>query len=199
LQDETTFLEALERLRRGENDAATAVFQRYAGRLVAVAKARLNRQLRQKADPEDVVQSVFRSFFDHLADGEFQLKSWDSLWGLLVVMAVRKCYREARYYGGAKRDVRKELAGPGLSESSDAQTAIVGREPTPSEAAVLADTLEELMRDLDDRDRQILRLRLQGHTAIEIGDLVGFTQFTVEGVLKKIRNRWKKLRDAETI
>ena len=53
------------------------------------------------------------------------------------------------------------------------------------------------MRDLDERDRQILQLRLLGHTAVEIGDRVGYTQFTVEGVLKRIRKRWKERRDAE--
>jgi RNA polymerase sigma factor (sigma-70 family) len=89
--------------------------------------------------------------------------------------------------------VQREVAVS--ASSDDSGVAIVDRQPSPHEAAVLAETLKELMRDLDERDRNILQLRLQGHSAAEIGDQVGYTQFTVEGVLKRIRKRWKHLRD----
>lgn len=194
---QSSFVDVMERLRRGENDAATEVFRRYAGRLLALARSRLNPLLRRKADPDDVLQSAFKSFFHLVADGVFELRDWDSLWGLLVTMAVRKCHRQARHYHGAKRDLRREQAVTTTADSSQGDIELAGAEPTPEEAAAVADTLEELMRDLEDRDRLILQLRLQGHTAAEIGDLAGYTQFTIEGVLKKIRKRWKKLRDQE--
>jgi RNA polymerase sigma-70 factor (ECF subfamily) len=197
LYESSSFEHVLERLRRGENDAATEVFQRYAGRLLALARSKLNPLLRQKTDPEDVVQSAFRSFFHDLGEGQFQLKDWDSLWGLLVVIALRKCRRRVRYYYAARRDVRKEVAAPAPGESSDGDIVLLGQGPTASEAAILAETLDEMMHDLDDRDRQILQLRLQGCTAPQISESVGYTQFVVEGVLKKIRKRWKKLRDQE--
>jgi RNA polymerase sigma factor (sigma-70 family) len=133
----------------------------------------------------------------HLTNGEFRLKNWESLWGLLVVITLRKCRRQSRLYRGSKRDVHKEVAGPEPGASSEVGAVLVGREPTPHEAAVLAETVDELLQGLDERDRQILRLRLQGHTAIEIGYRVGFTQFTVEGVLKKIRKKLKKQQDLE--
>jgi len=197
VSEQPSFVEILERLQRGEQDAATEVFRRYAGRLVALARTRLNPLLRRKAGAEDVVQSAFRSFFEHLANGEFQLKNWESLWGLLVVITLRKCRRQSRHYQGAKRNVHKEVTGPEPFASYDVGAVIVDREPTPHEAAVLAETVDELLQGLDERDRQILRLRLQGHTAIEIGYRVGFTRFTVEGVLKKIRRKLKKQQDLE--
>jgi RNA polymerase sigma-70 factor (ECF subfamily) len=192
-----SFVDVLDRLRRGENDAATEVFRRYAGQLVKLAEARLNPLLRQKVGPEDVMQSAFRTFFRRVEDGKFQLKNWDSLWGLLAVIVVRKCHKQERHFFGPTHDVRKEVPVPRAGESSDGGVLLRGPEPTPEEAGVLVETLEDLMRDLDNRDRQILQLRLQGHTASEIGELVGFTQFTVEGVLKKIRKRCKQLLDLE--
>src|SRR5262245_45513855 len=192
---ESSFDDLLDRLRRRDDDAATHVFQRYAGRLLAVARGRLNPVLRQKTDPEDVLQSAFRTFFHHVADGDYELIDWESLWGLLVVITLRKCHRQGRHYLGAGRDVRKEQTTPLPAESSGADLSVIARDPGPEEAAILTETLEELLRGLDERDCRILQLRLQGHTAAEVGDLLGYTQFTVEAVLKKIRKRWSKMRD----
>ena len=53
------------------------------------------------------------------------------------------------------------------------------------------------MRGLDDRERNVLELRLQGYTVREIAAQVGRTEHTVDGVLKRIRRRLQRLRDAE--
>jgi DNA-binding NarL/FixJ family response regulator len=52
-----------------------------------------------------------------------------------------------------------------------------------------AEPLERLLQNLNPRDREILQLRLQGCTAVEIAGQIDSTQFTVEAVLKKIRQR----------
>ena len=44
----------------------------------------------------------------------------------------------------------------------------IDREPTPLEAAVLAETVEQMMRGLEPDDRTIIELSLQGYTAAEI-------------------------------
>jgi DNA-directed RNA polymerase specialized sigma24 family protein len=46
-----------------DEQAARENFDRFARRLIGLARTRLDRRIRQKIDPEDVVQSVFRSFF----------------------------------------------------------------------------------------------------------------------------------------
>ena len=79
----------LEQLRAGDGRAADAIFHRFARRLVGMARGRLDGRLRQKVDPEDVVQSVFRSFFDRSARGEFDFANWEAVWGLLVLLTVR--------------------------------------------------------------------------------------------------------------
>lgn len=52
-----------ERLRHGDIAAATRIFQQFAGRLIGLARLRLDAQVRQKVDPKDVLPSVWKSFF----------------------------------------------------------------------------------------------------------------------------------------
>src|SRR5438093_631392 len=93
----------LEQLRAGDSRAADAIFQRFARRLVGMARSRLDGRLRQKVDAEDVVQSVFRSFFDRSARGEFDFANWEGVWGLLVLLTVRKCGHRAVHFHAERR------------------------------------------------------------------------------------------------
>jgi len=175
----TDFPNLMARLRRGDGDAATEVVRRYAQRLVALARGRLDRVIRTKVDPEDVMQSVYASFFRRQAEGDFELDDWDGLWALLAVITLRKCGHRAEYFHAAMRDVRRESEGAELPAA----------DPTPSHAAMLTETVEALMRDLDGRERDMLALSLQGHDTAAISAEVGRTERTVQRVLKKVRER----------
>jgi hypothetical protein len=65
----------------GGDPAAAPAFDRFAHRLVARARARLDTRLRQKVDSDDVLQSVCRTFFRRCRGGEFSLGGWDGLHG----------------------------------------------------------------------------------------------------------------------
>lgn len=188
------FAELMDRLRAGDADAAAAIFHRFAQRLCALARGRLDRLVRPKLDPEDVLQSVFHSFFARHADGQFELDGWDSLWGMLVVLTVRKCGRRVGYYRAARRDVEREVADPPAPAAGDADWEAIAREPTPAEAALLTETVERLMQRLEGRERQILALSLQGLTTAEISAQVGRTERTVQRVLERVRKWLERMR-----
>ena len=78
----------MEQLRAGESAAAAQVFDRFAQRLIGLARNRLSLQLRQKVDPEDIAQSVFKSFFRKQGQESFTIEDWNDLWGLLVTMTL---------------------------------------------------------------------------------------------------------------
>src|SRR5262245_5216743 len=63
----------LARWRNGDQQAAAVLFHRYADRLVALAKSRLSARLASRVDPEDVVQSVYRSFFVDARVGRYDV------------------------------------------------------------------------------------------------------------------------------
>jgi RNA polymerase sigma-70 factor, ECF subfamily len=184
-------------LRAGNQASARELFTRFATRLVALARSRMNARLQQKVDPEDVVQSVYKSFLLRAADGQFEFDNWDSLWTILAVITLRKCGHRAEYFRAACRDVRREQVFATLStDESVVSFEAIAREPHPSEAALFTETLERVMRRLDQRDQQMLTLRLQGYSTTEIAPLVGRTDRTVRLVLERIRKLLESERDA---
>ena len=104
----STFQQMMMNLGAGEQKAAEKVFERFTGKLLGLARSRLDARLQQKVDPEDVLQSVFRSFFRRQQNNEFDLDGWDELWALLVTFTVRKCCKQARHFNSKKRDVSRE-------------------------------------------------------------------------------------------
>jgi RNA polymerase sigma-70 factor (ECF subfamily) len=192
-----SFDSLMNRLRDGDEAAAREVFQRYAHRLIGLARSRLSNLMQQKVDPEDVIQSVFKSFFLRQADGRFDLENWDSLWAMLTVITLRKCGHRVEYFRAACRDVRREADVGPTDEDSSAAWEAVAREPSPSEAVMLGETLEQMLEPLDERERQIVVMSLQGFTIVEIAEEVRRSERTVQRVLEHVRKRLRRLRGAE--
>jgi RNA polymerase sigma-70 factor (ECF subfamily) len=188
-----SFADLMVRLRAGDPDAAAQVFHRFQTRLIALAQRRLGAALRQKEDPEDVVQSVFKSFFRRQAAGQFDLASGDKLWNLLTRITLRKCGHRLDYFRAARRDVQREVAlGPTADDSRPGPEALA-REPTPVEAATLAEIVERLMRSLEESDRHIFQLSLQGESVAHISRQVNLSERTVERVRGQIRRCLERL------
>jgi RNA polymerase sigma-70 factor (ECF subfamily) len=198
MSSDPSFDDLMARLKAGRNDAATQVFSRFATRLIALARSQLSPQIRQKLDPEDVLQSVFRSFFLRNAEGQFgEFESWDNLWAMLVVLTLRKCGRRVDYFHAACRDVQREVSSAVPADSSTSDFAPSAAEPTPFEAAMLTETVEQLMNNLEGRHRQILTLSLQGQPPAEISAQVGCTERTVYRVLEGVKDWLEAARGAE--
>ncbi len=196
--DDTPFEQVIEQLRRGEEAGANEVYHRFARRVYGLAHARLEGAMRNKVDPEDVVQSAFRSFFCLAREGDperFDVRNWDGLWAVLVVIAVRKCRRQWRLFHAAGRDVRREQARQPAPDDSSSNPALeaVDREPLPEEAAALGDLVERLLGSLVPRDRAILEQRLQGHGIEEIVAATGRSERAVYRVLAEARGHLKGL------
>jgi RNA polymerase sigma-70 factor (ECF subfamily) len=190
-----SFVKLLTRVRAGDQDATTQIFERFAHRLLALARSRLDGLTRQKIDPDDVLQSVFRSFFTRLADDQWDLDNWDSLWGLLALITVRKCGHRVEYFRAACRDIHREVSARAVTDSSAPGLEPPASDPTPSAVVMLAETVENLLGHLEVRDRRIVELSLQGHTNSEIGNVVGCTERTVYRVLERVRKHLNGVRE----
>ena len=73
VQPNDTSLILLERFRDGDEFAAEALFSRYFDRLTALARSRLSVRLASRTDAEDIVMSVYRSFFMGARAGRFDI------------------------------------------------------------------------------------------------------------------------------
>ena len=77
----------------------------------ALAAAQASPDLKQRVDPDDIVQSVFRTFFRRAAAGQYDVPAGDELWKLFLVIGLNKVRAVAAYHKAAKRDVRQTAAG----------------------------------------------------------------------------------------
>ena len=189
MSHDSSFADLMTNLRAGNEDAAAQVFKQFAHRLIGLARSRIDRAFRPKMDADDVVQSVFRSFFVRQLKGEFQLEDWDSLWSLLTVLTLRKCGHRIEYFRAARRDLRREISHQPLSEDETCSWEAIARQPTPSEAAVLHETVEQMLRGLDKHNRRIVELCLQGFNAGDVSIQVGCSERTVKRLLARIKKR----------
>jgi RNA polymerase sigma-70 factor (ECF subfamily) len=185
----------LRRLGAGEEEAAAEIFNRHVDRLVALAATRLSQRFAQRVDPEDIVQSAFRSFFREAKAGRFTFEKSGDLWRLLAAITLNKLYRQIEFHGAAKRNARREQAGGGDAEQS-AVEQWVAREPSAEQAAELFDEVAAVMTDLDPSDRKVLELRLQDLSSDEIAAKLGCSDRTVRRALERIRTVVERRFDA---
>jgi RNA polymerase sigma-70 factor (ECF subfamily) len=193
MADDSSFADLMIRLRAGDEAAAAEVFHRFAQQLIRLARLHLDTQIRQKVDPEDVAQSVYKSFFLRHADGQFKLTNWDSLWGLLMKITLRKCSRWQEHFHTQARNVDAEVCCQAAGDRSGPGWEALAREPSPEEAALLAETVAKLLAGLEGLNREILILTLQGYTAGEICDQVGRTERTVYRVRRRMKQRLQEM------
>lgn len=171
---------------------AEGVYNRYAQRLMAVAQQRLGARLRSKVSAEDVVQSAFKSFFRRREDFHFVDDGADGLWGLLVVITVRKCAKWADIYSAGKRSTAREVS-LNAGASGIAGSDIAGREPTPEEAAILSELVEQLMGRFDQRQQHMICLRMQGFDVQEIANQTQSSRRTVARVIGEAKTVVREL------
>lgn len=179
---------------------AGAVFERFSRRLIGLARGHLNARLQYKVEPEDVVQSVYKSFFLRYGEGALAAEGWEGLWGLLTTITLRKCADRARFHRAERRDINRELPlGQPASGAAgaDGEGAVgwleaAGREPTPDQAAVLAETVEGLLRPLASDERTIVELSLQGCSTQEISEQTGRAERSVRRIRESIRKHLER-------
>lgn len=167
---------------------ADAVFNRYAERLIAVARERLGAQLRSKVSPEDVVQSAFKSFFRRQGEFQFSSDGSDGLWGLLVVITVRKCTKWVDVFGALKRSTGREVPLNAESPDGSPWREAASREPGPEDAALLSELVERLLARFRPREQQMISLRMQGYELAEIAEQVQSSRRTVARVIRDAKD-----------
>jgi RNA polymerase sigma-70 factor (ECF subfamily) len=136
--------------------------------------------LQSVTEPEDIVQSIFRSMFRGVQGKSYDAPPGDTLWNLLAVIAVRKTRRRATHHRAERRDARRTVP----LDSVDENAAL-----DPSQYQHLELDLRDVVNSLRESDRAILLARIQGHTVEEIGCKIGRTSRTVERSLQRIRRQ----------
>ena len=183
--EDTTDQQLVEQCRTGDEGAAAELFNRYVSRLMGVARKRLGERMNSRLDPEDVVQSVFRTFFTRLKKDQFEFEGNDDLSKLLVRITLHKTLRQIAYHRAARRDPSQEMPQGELSRHDIFQ--VMTKAPTPETVVTFVDQLDHFLARLDPDEQQILTLRLQGHSSEEIAKELNTYDRKVRRVLERVR------------
>ena len=173
----------LRRLRHGEESAATALYLKYARRLLALAQAKTSTDLAAKEEADDIVQSVFKSFFRKASAGLYDVPAGEELWNLLLVITINKIRAKGNYHRAAKRDMRL-AAGDQPLDAVPADGA--GNDVALAELQMVIDGI---LQGLPDKSAEIVERRIAGHEVNDIVAQVKRSKRTVERVLQDFRER----------
>ena len=110
------------------------------------------------------------------------------MWKLLLAMAMNKIRAKGAFHRAARRDVR-------LTESFDITQSSQATEQAHADESPLYLQLvvREALEQLDERQREMVELRLQGHGIVEIAELTGRSKRTVERILQDVRAKLSDL------
>jgi RNA polymerase sigma factor (sigma-70 family) len=169
----------------GDPRAAELLFSRYGDRLARVAEQHLSRRLAAREGGEDVVQSVFRTFFRRSAAGQFQIDTSAQVWRLLVKITLQKVRTHARHHAAKKRSAAAEVRPEDESWVAEA----LAREPDPAAAAELVDLMEALVQGVPPLYCRVLELRLQGMVPADVARELNISRNTVYRALELFKQR----------
>mgnify|MGYP003390088238 CR=1 FL=1 len=178
----------LRRVLANEPEFERDLVERYTHRLIELARQKLPDRVRGRVDPEDVVQSVYRSFFRRLNDGAFALEEPHDVWRVLAAITFHKTCRTIRFHQQERRDVRRET--PVTFDNDSVRNAPPPAEPAPGpeDIATLFDSLDQLLRRLPEHQREVVVLRLEGFSIDEIATKMDRSQSTVLRALARVRD-----------
>lgn len=178
---------ALEAAQNGDSAARETLFREcYPKVLRAVRrKFRTNNSMRSLYDSTDFASDVMKSLaanLDHLS-----FPTVDHLVAFLARVAEQKVIDEHRKRHTLKRDVSRERRIHD-GDSQTAPTGIASDEPTASQLAQANEVEERLFDRQDEVEKQILRLRREGHDNTEIADQIGWNIRKIQRFLKELHD-----------
>ena len=166
----------------GSNSAIRPLLAAYFDRLVQLARKRLQNMPGLGGYDEDLALRSFHSVYERLRDPArpLELSGRDDLWRLLATRTISRAIDLIR------RHHPEEV--PGDQDFTDLLT----REPTPLEAAEMADECRRLLESLPEPELRLIALfKVEGYTNEEIASQLDCVPRTIERKMSRIRLLWK--------
>lgn len=179
----------IDLVRYGDSAAATRIWQHYFDRLVRAVRHRLKGQNRAVSDEEDIVLSVFDSFYTAAGQGRFpDLSDRDDLWRLLLRMSARKVIDKRRH------DRRQRRGGDvdthSLAGDDGTIIEVIGDEPSPEMVLMVQESVEQFFSHFGVGQLQELAVaKLEGYSNAELARRFECSERTIERRLHLIREK----------
>ena len=176
--------------RSGDSEALEKLVAQYEPELRIVARMRLGAALRPHLDSIDLVQSVHRSLLVGLRADRFDISSPEKLIALALTIVRRKV---AKHWRHLKRQQRLSGVDDGCSDDLvDTLLALQSSEPTVSESSGIREHLRRLMLELDPIERQLIAMRIDGFSTIDVARALDLDPDVLRVKLSRVRKRLRE-------
>jgi RNA polymerase sigma factor (sigma-70 family) len=172
----------IDRLSQGDAAAAECAFLAYEPYLRMAVRRQLSGPLRAKFDSMDIVQSVWADLLSGFRDERWRFANGSQLRAFLVKVARNRVIDRRRQHHRALEQERP-LCETACDELPHA------REPRPSEVAQGNELWKRILEQCPPAHRQILILKRQGMTLIEIATRTGLHEGSVRRILYDLAKR----------
>lgn len=184
------FATLMQQLREGSQEAARQLLDRYGHHVIRAVRRKLHKSLRSRFDSDDFTQAVWKSFFESRDRFAIAITRPDELVAFLISVANNKVADgRRRFMNTAAHDVKREEPPDGNREALMEQ--LPSRLPTPSETAVGNELWDRFQADLPIHYQQVVRMRSEGATFVEIAAAVGMDESAVRRILNRLRERFE--------
>jgi len=195
MEQATSSLDLIERIKRGDRDAFTPLFDKYRPRLAVLIHCRIGPRLRSSLEADDLLQETFLQAyrqFDH-----FAYRSPGSFFRWLARIAEHVIVDAARYEGRDKRYAGERV--PLRSESHPSGVEPVDAK-TPSRLLSQREAVSRLMHNLDALPEQyrqaIVLAKVEGLTTHEIAGRLGKTREATTLLLHRALKQFRQIQEA---
>ena len=157
------------------------------------ARAMLHQRFRAVSDEEDIAAAVLESVFLGAQAGNYHaLNNSNAFWRLLWVVVERKVARHVEYHLASRRNVNKTVHLSSLKISDTSFELSSDTQDRPLESVALAESLEQLMSQLDAPTMRTAKLALEGKSPKEIAERLGVKAWAIYSQLSLIRKLLKQ-------
>jgi RNA polymerase sigma factor (sigma-70 family) len=196
---DTTSKQLIERWKQGDQQAASALWDRYMERLLGLVNQRLASRYRSRFGASDVCQSALRSMLRRVQGDEYSFEHDGGVWSLLAQIALNKLNSRIRFEQAKRRSLSREkpMAAGGEEEAAEFVDAI-SREPSGVDVAEFRDLLREVLKRLSSEQRRYLVLQLRGgYSQKEIAKRLKLCDRTIRRMSGRIHEKVGDLLDPE--
>jgi RNA polymerase sigma-70 factor (ECF subfamily) len=181
-----SFAALMARVREGDEQAAAELVAQYEGIIRRRARRLLGPALRVHLDSVDIAQSVNRTLLIGLRRAAFAVSTPEELTRLALTLVRRKV---ARHWRRRKREAEcRQLTG-GSAPAGVRAAARAGELHSATDPLQLDETVRQVLERLDGVDRQLVELRLEGHTTAEAARKLGVSPAFLRSRLSRLRKR----------
>jgi DNA-directed RNA polymerase specialized sigma24 family protein len=166
--------------RQGDREALASLHMALEDKLRKAARRRLGRVLRRYVDSMDIVQSAQKSLLICLRDGKYHIPDEEKLTALAMRILQRKV---ARKWRKVRQDLKlQDLLAHEQNAGTESPDGVV--QPVEN-----ADMVHRLMEYMNQTEKALVELRLEGHTIASAAKLRGITPAYARVIIGRMKIR----------